>query len=101
MTALWADLAGDARAAHAAVRAFAASPGRGVPFLARAVRPAAGVDPAAFRRLLTDLDSTAFAARERATRALAELGEDAEVLLRRALAGDLSNAALMIWRNLR
>jgi hypothetical protein len=86
LAAWWADLAGDdAARAYEAVWALAA--GDSAPFLKGRLRPvpAAGAEQVA--RLLADLDSDAFAVRERATRELAKLEEAAEPALRKALAG--------------
>jgi hypothetical protein len=83
---LWKDLAGaDVRRAYDAVWALAGSEA-GVAFLAESLRPARKVDAANVRRLIADLDSEKFPAREAASRQLTALGEDAEVALRVALA---------------
>jgi hypothetical protein len=55
------------------------------PFLREKVKPVAVPDGEAVRKLIADLDSPRFAAREAATRELGELGRPAEPFLRRAL----------------
>jgi RNA polymerase sigma factor (sigma-70 family) len=90
LDALWADLAGGAAEAHQAVRALAAAPQQAVPFLRERLRPVApltAADRARFDRLLADLDSDAFTAREKAAAELEERGAAVEPLLHRALAG--------------
>jgi RNA polymerase sigma factor (sigma-70 family) len=78
LEALWADLAGeDAVRAYQAVRRLAASPQEAVPYLRQRVRPAATVPAERLARLIAELDSDAFAVRERAAAALEELGEAA------------------------
>jgi hypothetical protein len=85
---LWAELAGDdAARAYRAVRTLAAVPGQAVPLLLRRVRPVGAPAPGQVRRLLSELDSTGFSARERAARELRQLGELAAPALRQALEG--------------
>jgi hypothetical protein len=85
--ALWSDLAGDARKAHRALHALPAAPEQAVPFLGERLRPAVAVDAKRIEKLLADLDSKQFAAREVAARELAELRERIEPALQRALQG--------------
>jgi RNA polymerase sigma factor (sigma-70 family) len=83
---LWADLAGDdARRAYRALWSLAAAPEQSVPFLQDRLHARPGFDQA-LDRLTADLDSPAYAARERATRELGQLGDAATPALRRALA---------------
>jgi WD40 repeat protein len=83
---LWADLAGDdAARAYRAVNGLAAAPAPAVAYLRDRLRPVPEVEPRRVRRLLADLDSNEFAAREAAARELAALGERVEPALRRAL----------------
>jgi hypothetical protein len=86
----WAELAGDAAPAHAAVWALAAVPDQSVPLLAERVKPDATVPADRIAALIADLDSPRFAVREAARKALAELGDAAEPALRAALAGNPS-----------
>jgi WD40 repeat protein len=74
--ALAGDLAGgDGPAAYAALWALADLPDRAVAVLAERLRPAKpDADPARVRRLIADLDSPRFAAREAAQAELAKLG---------------------------
>jgi RNA polymerase sigma factor (sigma-70 family) len=94
LQAHWAQLAGaDARKARAAVEAIAAAPGAAVPFLKDRLRPVERAKPEHIQRLIADLDSEEFAARDAATKELAALGVEAEAELRRALRGNLSAEA--------
>ena len=84
---LWGALAAeDVRAAYDAMVALAQAPRQAVPYLRNRLRREAPVDEKAARRALDELDADDFTVRERATRALAELGEGAEALLRERLA---------------
>ncbi len=81
---LWARLAGaDGAKAHWAMREFAASPAASVAFLQKHLHPVRG--EGAMPGLVKDLDNPDFQVRERAARALEDLGEMAEPSLRRAL----------------
>jgi WD40 repeat protein len=82
----WNDLAGDARKAFAARWALSAAPDQTVSLLRERLQPIQAADPQRLRRLLADLDSEQFAAREKARGELAELGELAEPALRQILA---------------
>jgi WD40 repeat protein len=82
----WTQLADvDARKARAAVEALAAAPGAAVPFLKDRLRPVERAQPEQIQRLIAQLDSEPFAARDAATKELAALGVEAESALRRAL----------------
>jgi WD40 repeat protein len=85
LEALWERLAGDAEDADEAMRGLAASPARAAELLGRSLKPAEKTGPEQIARLVRDLDSDSFAERERASAALAELGEDAADALRAAL----------------
>jgi hypothetical protein len=82
----WADLGGDARKGLAARGALARSPASAVPLLRGRLRPAPVPDAARLRRLLAELDSDQFAAREEARKQLEAVGEPAKGALQRALA---------------
>jgi RNA polymerase sigma factor (sigma-70 family) len=84
---LWADLAGDAKAAYRAIARLTASPADAVALLAVRMKPAAGVDAGRIERLIADLGGEAFATREQATKELERLGEVAAPALRKALGG--------------
>ncbi len=88
----WGALAADdAQIAYRAQWRLAASPGVALALLREQLRPVAPPpDPGRLDRLVADLGSDNFAARQRATRELGELGELAVPALRRALAGSLS-----------
>jgi WD40 repeat protein len=85
--ARWAELAGDdAAAAHAAVQALAADPGRAVPLLKDRLKPADGPDAKRLAGLIAALDADDFDERERASQELAKLGRAAAPAARAALA---------------
>jgi RNA polymerase sigma factor (sigma-70 family) len=90
LEAAWFDLAGDARKAHRAIYALAASPKDTVPFLAERLRPVATVEAKKVDRLLTELDSDEFRVREAAARQLADMGMQIEPALQRALENEPS-----------
>lgn len=84
----WTHLASsDAREAHRAIWALAASPNEALPFLRQHLQPAPEVPAERIRQLLVDLDGPQFKEREAASRTLAELGEQAEESLTIALKG--------------
>jgi RNA polymerase sigma factor (sigma-70 family) len=84
----WQALAGDdAKAAFQAIRVLASSPEAAVKRIARHLQPAAPLDPKRIDAYLRDLDSPRFADRERATRDLEQLGDQAAAALERFLAG--------------
>jgi WD40 repeat protein len=82
---LWEALGADAQTAFDAVCRLSRSPAAAVAVLKPRLRPAVAIDVAAVQRLLTALDADRFAEREAATAELAELGVEAEPLLRAAL----------------
>jgi hypothetical protein len=87
LNALWYDLAGaDAHKAYRAMQALRAAGGRAVEFLKGRLRPAAAVEEGRIARLIADLDSDRFAARENASGELQRLGDDAGPAMRKALA---------------
>jgi WD40 repeat protein len=85
LNACWADLAGDAGRAWAAMRKLGARPDLAVPFLRGRLRPVAAADKEKVTRLLADLDSEEFAVRQRATAELEKLGETAAAWCRERL----------------
>jgi RNA polymerase sigma factor (sigma-70 family) len=85
---LWADLAGDDSAkAYRAVWGLAAAPAPALSLLRGALGPAPAPEADRLRRLLAGLDDDDYEGREKATKALEKLGEQAEPELRKALAG--------------
>jgi WD40 repeat protein len=82
----WADLGSDAARAEPALWALVRSGPAAVSDLREWLKPAAPVDPKHLASLITDLDSATFAARQKAAKALEDLGEAAEAALRKALA---------------
>ena len=76
----------DAPRAYRAIRALAAAPQRASAWLRERLRPVVAPDPGRVARLLADLDSDNFVAREKATREVQDLGESAGLALRKALA---------------
>jgi RNA polymerase sigma factor (sigma-70 family) len=93
LEALWTDLADkDPRKAYRAIWSLAQAPRQSVPWLQKQLRPvvvSAGLKQR-MERLLTDLDGTRFAVRQKAATELEKLGEVAAPALRRALANKLS-----------
>jgi hypothetical protein len=89
LPSLWDELASaEGGEAYASLRMLRADPARSVPFLQARLQPRAdGPDDKKIKRLIADLDSDDFDVRERATKALEQLGKDAESALREALAG--------------
>jgi hypothetical protein len=86
LEAAWADLAGkDAGKALEALRLLRSAPAQTADFLKDHLRPAALVDSQRVTRLVADLDSDAFAVRQKATAELEKLGDLAEPGLRKAL----------------
>src|SRR5205823_10483048 len=76
--ARWADLASDnPSAAGEAVNQLAASPQQAVPLLAKHLRPAEGVDPALIEKLIEQLDSGEFKARQQSQSQLLQIGDRA------------------------
>jgi hypothetical protein len=87
LTKVWADLAGaDAPRAFRARGTLAAAPEETVLFLKEHLHPAQSADAEHLRHLLTDLASDEFTVREKARKALEELGDLAEPALRQTLA---------------
>jgi WD40 repeat protein len=84
--AAWADLAdADPAKALPAVAALAGQPEKAVLLLKGRLKPASAVAEADVKRLIADLDAGAFAARDKATKQLEELAEQAEPYLRKAI----------------
>ncbi len=89
--ALWADLAGaDAVQAFRAIQTLTTAPEQVVPFLRERLRPAAPLDAAKICKLVADLDSRQFSARQRATSELEKVGELAVPALQEALKAEPS-----------
>ncbi len=82
----WQDLAGDTPQAHRAIWGLAGVPSRAVPFLRERLRPAVALPADEVQRLVQDLDSQDFRRRDEASRRLTVFGEEAEPILRQALA---------------
>jgi HEAT repeat protein len=86
LEAQWAELASDeAVRGQRAVQLLAADPGRAIPFLRERLRPASAPNALRLAKLVSQLDSEEFAAREQATAEMTNLGEEAAPALRRAL----------------
>jgi WD40 repeat protein len=83
-------LSADAGQAYAAMGELAARPRETVAFLKERLQPAAAVDPRRLSRLLADLDSNRFAAREKAMQELEQLAELAGPALQKMLANQPS-----------
>src|SRR5262249_3874456 len=88
---LWEDLASaDGRRRYAALWQLVAGAADSVPFLAKHLEPIRAAPGDETARLLRDLDSGGFAARQRATDELEKLGPIVESALKKALDGSLS-----------
>jgi hypothetical protein len=87
LEAAWAELAGEAGPAMAALSRLADVPEQAVALLRERLRPARASAAGELRRLIAGLDAAGFAEREAAEQRLAELGELADAALREALAG--------------
>ncbi len=86
VAAWWTDLAGeDAGRAYAAVWRLAEVPGASVPFLRQHLRPVTDTQLKEIRQHITDLDSDAFAVRQKASQQLKSLGPAAVPALREEL----------------
>jgi RNA polymerase sigma factor (sigma-70 family) len=86
LEALWTDLGSDdAAKAHRAAASLAARGDKAAEFLKAKLPPVPAPDAAAVAKWVSDLDSNRFAAREAATRALAELGPPARPALEAGL----------------
>jgi WD40 repeat protein len=84
---LCADLADDPPKAYRAIHALCQSPTQASLYFKDYLKPAEGVEPKKLQRLLADLDSDQFDTREKAAKELANLGEQIEPALRKALEG--------------
>jgi hypothetical protein len=87
---LWADLHSDAAKADQALWALAATPKQSLPFLKERLWPVAPADAKQVAKLIADLDSKSFAARNKAAGTLEEMGESAEAALRKTLESSLA-----------
>jgi len=91
LSSCWENLRSeDAAKAYVALRRLIADPSRAVPFLGLRLRPVAAADAKRVARLLTDLDSEEFSARDEAARELEKIGEMTLPALRKVLAGKAS-----------
>jgi RNA polymerase sigma factor (sigma-70 family) len=87
----WRDLASsEAPGAVQAVWDLAFNPRQAVPFLQKKLKPPGAIDEKQVKKLIADLDSDQFAMRSNASKELQRLGEQAEPVLRQALANDPS-----------
>jgi RNA polymerase sigma factor (sigma-70 family) len=94
LNACWADLLHeDAARAYRAMWQLVASGARAVALLKDHLRPVSHIDPDRIARLLGDLNSGAFAVRDRAEKELENLGDVAESALRKAGANSQSAEA--------
>jgi WD40 repeat protein len=86
LVAAWTALAGeDAAAAYRAIGSLTAAGPKAVALLAKRVQPVAAKDLAATRKLLADLNDTQYSVRQTATKALSQLGAEAEPLFHEVL----------------
>jgi WD40 repeat protein len=83
----WEDLAkGTGEKAYQAMWDLTASPASSVPMLEKRLRPVKPASEKVIAKLIADLDDDDFETRQKASEALAKLGEVAETALRKALA---------------
>jgi RNA polymerase sigma factor (sigma-70 family) len=88
---LWRDIGDDdAERADRAIGTLAARAEQSVPFLDKQLRPVNAPDPKRLSALIADLDSGAFAVRDKAVNELQDLRELAAPALKKALAGTQS-----------
>jgi WD40 repeat protein len=98
---LWADLASaDAERAYRAIGRLTDHPGQAGPFLRDALKRPAGPERKRLARLIADLDSDNFAAREKASKELAGLGASAVPAVKEALHNKPSTEAARRLREL-
>jgi hypothetical protein len=87
----WSDLAGeDATRAYRAEQKLAGVPSQTVTYFSKRLKAVPIGDKARLARLIAELDSEQFPARQKARKELQQLGEQAESALREALQGKLS-----------
>jgi hypothetical protein len=83
---LWGDLTGpDAVKAHCAIWALVEAPGQALPLLKKHLKPATAADAKRIAALIADLDDDRFGVRQRASKELAKLGEEAREALQKTL----------------
>jgi WD40 repeat protein len=87
---LWSDLAGEASKADKAIWALVFSPQQSLPFLKKRLQPVAPADALVIAKYVGLLDDTNFAVRQKAAKALDDLGEAAEPALRKTLDGKIT-----------
>jgi hypothetical protein len=80
----------NAAKAYQAMLALASSPARSVALVRKHLQPAVAPDAERLQKLIADLDSEKFAARNQATKELKALGDLASPALRKSLEGDTS-----------
>jgi WD40 repeat protein len=86
LASYWADLMdADASKAYQAIWKLAQAPEQTLTFMKERLRPVSPVDPQRLTKLLADLDSNLFSTRERAAKELEEIGDLAELALRKSL----------------
>jgi RNA polymerase sigma factor (sigma-70 family) len=90
MNGLWLDLGTDAAKADRALWGLVREPKESVPLLKERLRPPVPANADQIAKLIADLDSPSFAARQKAGQALENLGEAAEGALRKTLAGSVT-----------
>ena len=83
---LWISLIdGDASKAHEAVGALILAPNHSVPFLQGCLKSAVAADAAKIQKLITELDSDNFAARQTAAQELVKIGDQVQPAVQKAL----------------
>jgi hypothetical protein len=90
MDELWSQLGADAAKADRALWSLVNSPKESMPLLKERLRAASPANAERVASLIAELDSAAFAARQKAGQALEDLGEAAEGAVRKALQGKVT-----------
>jgi RNA polymerase sigma factor (sigma-70 family) len=83
---LWTTLAGEATKAYHAIHTLSGAPEQATLLLKERLRPASEPNTPQIARLIADLDSAQFTARQKADQDLVKMGEGAEAALRKKLA---------------
>jgi WD domain, G-beta repeat len=88
LNVLWSDLAGDAANADRAIWALVLAPAQSTALLQERMQPVAPAIKEQVAKLVAELDEKTFAVRQKAAKALEDLGAAAEGVLRKTLNGN-------------